>query len=207
MALEHLRQKQPEGRIIYLYVTDSDARLQGVVPTRRGNRSDRYAPQGVYPCAGRDSWCALSVQTGEQWQALARLLGKDEWTTDRRFETVAQRIEAHDEIDQAIADWTRRFSSAETEQRLCAAGLAARRVRRIDEAIDHPGGATVFTAMPERRVGAMQTTRLPFSFSCMDLPAPRSAPSLGEHSEEALRAWLNCSDAEIAELRRREVLR
>jgi len=30
-----LREKQPPGRIIYLYVTDAAGRLQGVVPTRR----------------------------------------------------------------------------------------------------------------------------------------------------------------------------
>lgn len=34
-ALDSLRAKPPEGRIIYLYVTDIDGKLQGVVPTRR----------------------------------------------------------------------------------------------------------------------------------------------------------------------------
>jgi magnesium transporter len=34
-ALDHLRELQPEGRIIYFYVTDDDGRLLGVVPTRR----------------------------------------------------------------------------------------------------------------------------------------------------------------------------
>lgn len=34
-ALDALRAKPPEGRIIYLYVTDVDGKLHGVVPTRR----------------------------------------------------------------------------------------------------------------------------------------------------------------------------
>ena len=34
-ALATLREYQPQGRIIYLYVTDAEGRLQGVVPTRR----------------------------------------------------------------------------------------------------------------------------------------------------------------------------
>jgi magnesium transporter len=34
-ALDALRAKPPEGRIIYLYVTDDAGRLRGVVPTRR----------------------------------------------------------------------------------------------------------------------------------------------------------------------------
>lgn len=34
-ALESIRKKPPEGRIIYFYVVDSEERLKGVVPTRR----------------------------------------------------------------------------------------------------------------------------------------------------------------------------
>jgi len=34
-ALAGLRERPPEGRIIYFYVTDADGRLVGVVPTRR----------------------------------------------------------------------------------------------------------------------------------------------------------------------------
>ena len=34
-ALRQLREQQPEGRIIYFYVTDAEGRLKGVVPTRR----------------------------------------------------------------------------------------------------------------------------------------------------------------------------
>jgi crotonobetainyl-CoA:carnitine CoA-transferase CaiB-like acyl-CoA transferase len=51
--------------------------------------------------------------------------------------------------------------------------------------------------MEERRVGSMLTTRLPFSLSSPALPAPRSAPSLGEHTSEVLREWLNLSKDEI----------
>src|SRR5437588_3012290 len=34
-ALAAVREKPPEGRIIYFYVVDDDNRLKGVVPTRR----------------------------------------------------------------------------------------------------------------------------------------------------------------------------
>lgn len=175
--------------------------VDGTVPPRRGNRSDHYAPQGVYPCAGRDDWCALSVQTHDQWRALAKLIGQERWTADRRFETLSGRLEHHNEIDRSIAAWAEQFSSTEAEERLRAAGISAERVRRINEVVDGPDGATAFARVPERRVGSMLTTKLPFSLSFVDLPAPRSAPSLGEHSAEVLRTWLNCSDGEINELR------
>jgi crotonobetainyl-CoA:carnitine CoA-transferase CaiB-like acyl-CoA transferase len=204
------RRESAHGRQIDLSQFECSASMIGslllssavdrTVPPRRGNRSDRYAPQGVYPCAGRDDWCALSVQTNGQWQELAKLIGHEGWAEDRRFETLVGRIEYHDHIDQAIAAWTKRFSSTEVENRLRAAGISAERVRRIDEVVDGPDGATVFVRMAERRAGSMLTTKLPFSLSCVDLPEPRSAPSLGEHSAEVLRAWLGCADGAIREL-------
>jgi benzylsuccinate CoA-transferase BbsF subunit len=180
--------------------------VTGKVPPRRGNRSDRFAPQGVYPCAGGDEWCALSVQIDEQWRALAKLIGQESWAADHRLETLAVRFESHDEIDRGIAAWTEQLSSQQVEFRLHAAGISAERVRRIDEVVDAPDGASVFVRVPERRAGSMLTTKLPFSLSFVDLPEPRSAPGLGEHSAEVLRAWLSCSDGEVHELEARGVL-
>jgi len=180
--------------------------VDGKVPVRRGNRSDRSAPQGVYPCAGKDNWCALSVETNNQWQALAKLIGQERWATDARLENLVGRHENQNEIDQAISIWSRQYSSQEVEARLRAAGISADRVRRINEVVDGAAGSTVFSQMAERRVGSMRTTKLPFTLSSVDLPTPASAPSLGEHSGEVLRAWINCSDADIENLKRDQVL-
>jgi crotonobetainyl-CoA:carnitine CoA-transferase CaiB-like acyl-CoA transferase len=180
--------------------------VDGKVPVRRGNRSDRSAPQGVYPCAGKDNWCALSVETNNQWQALAKLIRQERWATDARFENLAGRRENQNEIDQAISTWSKQYSSQEVEARLRAAGISADRVRRINEVVDGAAGSTVFSQMAERRVGSMRTTKLPFTLSSIDLPTPASAPSLGEHSGEVLRAWINCSDADIENLKREQVL-
>jgi crotonobetainyl-CoA:carnitine CoA-transferase CaiB-like acyl-CoA transferase len=179
----------------------------GKVPPRPGNRSDRYAPQGVYPCAGIDNWCALSVESTEQWTALADLIGRASWLVDPRFASAADRLARHDEIDEAISAWSRQHSKEDAEQRLRAAGIGAAWVRRIDDAVDSPDASSVFAEMTEPRVGSMWTSKLPFTLSFVDLPAPRSAPSLGEHSREILREWLNCPAAEIEELERQQVLK
>ena len=180
--------------------------VDGSVPDRPGNRSDRYAPQGVYRCAGTDHWCALSVENDGQWKALAQLIGRERWLSEPRFASLADRLRQHDEIDQAISAWSKQYSSTEVEERLKTAGVSAERVRRINDVVDGADAPKVFAGMAERRVGSMSTTRLPFTLSYVDLPAPRSAPSLGEHSLEILREWLNISAAEITELQRREVL-
>ena len=210
------RRKSDQGRLIDLSQFECSAAMigslllssaiNGTVPSRRGNRSDRHAPQGVYACAGTDNWCSLCAETDDQWNALTRLIGREHWGSDRRFPTAADRLQNHDEIDQAISAWTKQYSSKEVEDRLRAVGISADRVRRINEVIDSADSGTAFSRMAERRVGSMLTTTLPFSLSSVTLPAPHSAPSLGEHGVEVLREWLKCSAAEIAELKRREVL-
>jgi len=180
--------------------------VDGKVPVRRGNRSDRFAPQGVYPCTGTDDWCALSAENEGQWKALTRLIGRERWSAEPRFESVGGRTQYHDEIDEAISSWTKQYSNKEVEERLRTAGISAAWVRRINDVVDSLDPSAIYSRMPERRVGSMLTTKLPFSLSFVDLPEPRSAPSLGEHSAEVLRAWLSCSDTEINELKRDEVL-
>jgi benzylsuccinate CoA-transferase BbsF subunit len=177
------------------------------VSVRRGNRSDKVAPQGVYRCQGADDWCALSVETDQQWNSLVTLLGQPKWTSDNRFGSAAGRMDQHDEIDCCIEAWSRQFSSREVESRLKAAQVPAERVRRINDVIDDPNTDTVFSSMPERRVGSMLTTTLPFTLSPVALPVVRGAPGLGEHNAEVLREWLNISDEEILAIKSEEALK
>ena len=112
----------------------------------------------------------------------------------------------HDVIDQQIEAWSKQLPNTEVERLLKEVGIPAERMRRINDVIDSKEGAAVFAKMPERRVGTMLTTRLPFLLSSVSLPQPRSAPSLGEHSAEVLREWLNLGDEEITALKNQEAL-
>jgi crotonobetainyl-CoA:carnitine CoA-transferase CaiB-like acyl-CoA transferase len=181
--------------------------VDGKFPRRVGNRSEQHAPQSAYPCAGTDNWCALSVENAGQWQALTSLIGRPSWAADPRFASAADRMDRHDEIDEAISAWSKQYPKEDVEQRLRSAGIPTERMRVIDDVVDSPDASQVFTEMSERRVGSMLTTRLPFTLSFVDLPAPRRAPSLGEHNREVLCEWLGCSADEIEELERNEALR
>ena len=174
--------------------------VNGTVPPRRGNRSETVAPQGVYRCADHDDWCALSIQNNEQWHALAEIIDKTHWRLDSDLNSASGRMAHQDEIDRAIEAWSQQFSSAQVERRLKAAAVPAARVRRINDVVDEPGPAPVFSSMKEPRVGSMRTTRLPFTLSPVSLPEPRSAPGLGQHNAEVLQEWLNLSGDQLNKL-------
>ncbi|HLY64055.1 MAG TPA: CoA transferase, partial [Chloroflexota bacterium] len=70
--------------------------VNGSAPRRMGNRSSHAAPQGCYPCDGVDQWCTISVQTDQQWRALAEVIGQPSLAREARFGTLIGRMRGHD---------------------------------------------------------------------------------------------------------------
>ncbi len=173
-------------------------------PERMGNRSDRFAPQGAYRCAGQDEWCAVSVHNDAQWRALAETVEEgvpdSGLIDDTRFATVSGRMRRHDEIDQRIEAWTSRLDSVEVEERLNRVGVPATRMRRVHHLLEDGAPSKAYKTMAEPKVGSMLTTALPVEFSESSLPPASPAPVLGQHTREVLQEWLELPESELTEL-------
>ena len=173
-------------------------------PARMGNRSERFAPQGVYRCAGEDEWCAVSVHDDGQWRALAEVVAEDarasHLAAESRFADAAGRMRHHDEIDARIEAWTSGLPSADVEARLKRAGVPAARMRRVQDLVDDGAPSRAYKRMAEPRVGLMMTTALPMEFSESALPSRAPAPGLGQHTREVLREWLELPEHELVSL-------
>ena len=180
--------------------------VNGTAPARMGNRSSHLAPQGLYRCAGKDQWCAISIQNDGQWQSLISVMVATPWGNDERYATLLGRLRFHDEIDAHIEAWTSQLQSDAVENRLRDAGVPARRMRRVDDLVDGPEPASVFEDMPDKRLGAMLVTAHPFFLPSTPLRPPTPAPSMGEHNYQALSDWLGCSEAEVRSLIEAKVL-
>jgi benzylsuccinate CoA-transferase BbsF subunit len=175
--------------------------VNGTAPPRLGNRSEAFAPQGCYPCAGDDQWCVISVETDAQWRALARAMDLPA-APDR--DLLVDRMRAHDAIDADIANWTSRQSPADVERVLRAAGVPAERMRRMDEILgDDESG--VFEVQPKAS-GKTLLTGLPFGFVPRRKQTFGTAPRLGEHTDDALTQWAGLNVTEIERLREAGVL-
>ena len=113
-ALER-RRRTSEGQVIDLSMTEAITTLLGPdivrtqltrhLPVRHGDRDAAFAPQGVYPCAGDDSWIAISVKDDAQWAALVNLVASPTLTR-QAFADAERRRAAHDAIDDPIRAWT-----------------------------------------------------------------------------------------------------
>jgi crotonobetainyl-CoA:carnitine CoA-transferase CaiB-like acyl-CoA transferase len=174
----------------------------GIVLTRDGNRSRQAAPQGVYACAGEDSWLALAVENDEQWRVLQKVLGDPRWAASAALDTDEGRRAEHDAIDEQLRSWTADKSAVELAELLCAAGVPAAEVIASRDVVHNPQlrHRGLFETKPHRVTGEHALPTLPFRFSRVDSWLARPAPTLGEHNDEVL-AEIGLSADEIAALR------
>lgn len=155
---------------------------------RRGNRHPVYAPQGVYPAAGADSWLACTVASAEQFSALAHLIGRPDLATDATLHAASGRHARQDEIDAAIAHWSHGVDAACGAQALQDLGIAAAPVLNIAELLAnrHLCEAGLFVDIERELSGPQRQMGTPFRQDGVRLHATTGAPLLGQHSLEVL---------------------
>ena len=93
----------------------------GQTPARIGNRHPDHAPHGIFPCAGDDSWLAVTVTDDAMWQACARTIGRPDLAS---LDTAA-RLADPDRLEQALSDWSVTQAADRAMATLQEAGVAA----------------------------------------------------------------------------------
>ncbi|MFI4976810.1 MAG: CoA transferase [Caulobacterales bacterium] len=174
----------------------------GDEPAPAGNRDPDQVPSGVYPCAGEDSWLALSAPDNEAW---ARLSATVPGLADPALSTLSARAARHDAIDAAIGAWTSLLSPEEAADRLQAAGVPAAPVRSLAEALECPHLGPWFRPNAHADLGVHRYNGLAWRFDGDDAVPDLPPPRLGEHSREVLKAELGLGDDAIDDLMARGV--
>ncbi|MFT6434558.1 MAG: crotonobetainyl-CoA:carnitine CoA-transferase CaiB-like acyl-CoA transferase [Candidatus Azotimanducaceae bacterium] len=180
-----------------------DLQVNGHSAYRNGNRARFHAPQGVYLCSDEESWCAIAIEQDAQWQQLCDLMQRPDLARDKTLETHQGRIDEHDQLDEAIAQWTKQYSPHDAVAMLQEADIPAGVVQRSKDLLadpqyqhrdfyryfDHPEMGNIPYA------GHQYTIR---SANSGYHNGPRGpAPCIGEHSFEVLSSVLGLSDDEI----------
>ena len=163
--------------------------------------------RGIFPCkpGGPNDYVYLltSRANPEHWPRLLKLIGREELIGDPRYDTASARVEHEAEVNEIIAQWTRRHTKEEAMALISGAGVPAGAVfnsmeltnepsfyeRGILQTMQHGDWKMTMTTWPVRFDGA---------------PAPiKPAPLLGEHTTEVLGEWLGLSGEDVAGLRQK----
>ncbi len=206
---QHLDFSQAEASLHLLAPALLDYHVNGRVRERQGNDDDRFAPHGVYPCAGDDRWVAIACETDDQWQALAAELALDPaLSTDPALATAAGRLSRRRELDDAIAASTSGCPPADVEARLQRKGIPAHQVQNapectVDPQLEHLGH---FVSVPHTVHGSHWVEGPRFRLSRTPGFVARGAPMVGEHAWEVLSGMLGYDPDRIADLAAAELL-
>ena len=192
-----------QAGVMFLSEYLMDAIANGREGSRIGNRHPYRAPQGAYPAAGADQWLALSVADDRQWQTLCRLMERRDLAANHQYATLAGRQQQHDELDDAIAQWTRHHDKYELMHLLQANGIAAGpvlngkeihfdphyRSRNFLERVEYP---------PERGIGPRILMGRPYRLSRTPLAIRGPAPTFGQDNIALLEALLGNPPGQVA---------
>jgi benzylsuccinate CoA-transferase BbsF subunit len=198
---QHIDAGQMEMGLQFLAPQIINYNASGRLVSRNGNRSDVAAPQGAYPCAGDDQWCAIAVDTEQQWEDLRRAMGDPEWAGDDRFQSVSGRLTHHDEIDGHIGQWTEDKTAQDVMQLLQSHGVPSGVVQRSSDLLQDPQLAhrNLYHYMDHPEMGNIPYTGHQFRIQGYD-SGPRSpAPLLGQHNEYVLKDLLGMTDEDMIE--------
>ena len=160
--------------------------LNEEITPRTGNRSQYFAPSGVYPTRdGRN--VVITCPSEKFFRNLAGAFGES-WADDPRFSTIDARLANQEELDAVVSDACRRFDREELVERLVAADVLTAPIKEIQEVADdvqvrHNG---MIAATEHAILGSLEVTACPIKLGGSPAAVRRSPPVHGQHTEELL---------------------
>jgi benzylsuccinate CoA-transferase BbsF subunit len=179
--------------------------VNGREPLPAGNRSREAAPHGVYPCRGKDRWCAIAVFTDAAWRGLKNALGNPAWAGEEKYDTLSGRIENSDELDRHISAWTKRFDAGDLAARLQANGVAAGAVQNAADLARDPQLNQRGCFLDKPDMGKL-VDGSPIRLSGTPAVYSRPAPPPGRDNDYVYGRLLGLSKKEIIDLKNRGVI-
>jgi formyl-CoA transferase len=199
LARTHVMEEYPQ----YPNGTFGDA-----VP-RAGNASGGGQPGWILKCKGWETdpnAYIYFITQAPVWDAICKVIGREEWLTDPRYATPKGRLPHLKEIFDQIEEWTKTKTKFEAMDILNGHDIPCGPILSMKEIADEPSlratGTVVEVDHPTR--GKYLTVGNPIKLSDSPSDVKRS-PLLGEHTDEVL-AELGYGADQIAALRTEKVI-
>jgi formyl-CoA transferase len=176
---------------------------------RSGNASGGGQPGWILKCKGWETdpnAYIYFITQAPVWDAICRVIGREEWLTDPRYATPKARLPHLSEIFDRIEDWTKTKTKFEAMDILNSHDIPCGPILSMKEIAEEPSlrktGTVVEVDHPTR--GKYLTVGNPIKMSDSPSDVKRS-PLLGEHTDEVL-TELGFGADQIAALRADKVI-
>ena len=176
-------------------------------PTRAGRHLTYVCPAGIFRAKGGS---VVIMAFLHHWKDLCAAMEKPELVEHERYGTEALRLEHRDEVVEIIEDWLQAsFPDIESAvAHMEQFGVPVAPVLSVAETTQHPHlreRGTVRT-INDPIAGEFDIPGMPLRFSSFPDDLPLKAPTLGQHNQEILTAYLKRSPEEVQSLREAGVL-
>lgn len=198
-AVRHVEVQGGKGQVIDLPLLDptfailgaqaANYRLTGKVKPRTGSRSTNSAPRNAYPTAD-GKWVCLSASTQAMTERLFRAIGRPELIDDPRFAINAERVKHAPLLDDIIGGFIGTMTQADCVAFFDKAGVTIGPIYDMSDIEQDPHfrARDIVVELPDRDMGHVPVHGISPRLSATPGAFRRPAPSLGEHSAQALRA-------------------
>jgi CoA:oxalate CoA-transferase len=174
--------------------------LSNDIPSPLGTRHPTVTPFRAYPTA--DSWIVIAIGNDGLWQTLCEAIERPDLAADPRFQTNASRTEHHEALDALLEPITRGRTTEAWAALLEAHRLPHSPIQSVDQVVGdsnirHRG---MVAQVDQPGIGPIEIVGSPFHLSETPGSVRTPAPTLGQHTEEVLRAVLGYEGDRIGEL-------
>lgn len=208
-ALNH-RHSSGEGQHIDCALLDSQLSLManqamnhlvgGQVPQRLGNAHPNVVPYRDFACS--DDYILVACGSDGQFQALCRLLGRDDLGSDPRFTRNPGRSEHRRELEVELAKTIAGWRAADLLAAMESAGVPGGPINNLQQALADPQvqARGLLQTLTRQDGTAVTLLGYPARFSASP-PSYRLAPPVfAQDTAEVLRENFNFTDKQLADL-------
>lgn len=178
----------------------------GVVPRRMGNAHPNIVPYQDFPTA--DGYMIIAVGNDHQFGSFCRAAGHADWAADERFATNPQRVKHREELIGLICGVSVSRTTGEWIAAMEAAGVPCGPINNLEQVFADPQvqARGMRIEMPHPLAGTVPLVANPIRMSASPVQYQRPPPTLGQHTEEVLGAWLALSGSDVAALRQNKIV-
>ncbi|NIM51976.1 MAG: CoA transferase [Gemmatimonadales bacterium] len=205
--------RERSGRGQYLDISLLDAQVSalaniasnylvaGQEATRWGTAHESIVPYQVFPT--KDRPIAIAVANQKLWVNFCKLVGREEWIEDPRFESNPRRVENREVLLPLIAEVMAPKTCDEWMELFVEAAIPCGPVNDMqhlfaDPQVLHRG---MIAEVPHPTIGTLRLSGIPIKYSETPATIRLHPPLLGEHTDEVLTEVLRYPPKKIEALR------